>query len=169
MDTEFEKILISQYKDAMISYVETHAEAFDEAVQLAISDKQPFSWRSAWLLWSCMKPNDRRLRKHVKSIMKVVKSKEDGHQRELLKILSVMELTENQESMLFDLCVSIWQEINKTPSVRITAFKFLLKIIKKYPGLSHEVIPLTQHHYRETLSPGVCRSVENMLSTLNRL
>ena len=36
----------------MIAYMETHPEAYEEAVQLAISDKQPYAWRAAWLLWS---------------------------------------------------------------------------------------------------------------------
>ena len=74
----------------MIAYMETHPEAYEEAVQLAISDKQPYAWRAAWLLWSCLEENDRRVQKHVKEIVKSVKSKNDGHQRELLKILLLM-------------------------------------------------------------------------------
>ncbi|MDP3150272.1 MAG: hypothetical protein Q8N83_14215 [Ignavibacteria bacterium] len=163
MQTELEHILISTYKDGMIAYMETHPEAYEEAVQLAISDKQPFAWRAAWLLWSCMEVNDRRVQKHTKEIVKSVKSKNDGHQRELLKILLLMEIDKKYEGILFNLCLNVWEEINKTPSVRMTAFKFILKLVKKHPELSKEITFLLQDRYLETLSPGVKRSISKMM------
>ena len=132
MQTELEHILISTYKDGMIAYMETHPAAYEEAVQLAISDKQPFAWRAAWLLWSCLEENDRRVQKHVKEIVKSVKSKNDGHQRELLKILLLMVIYKKYEGILFNLCLYVWVEINKSPPVRITAFKFILKLLDDF-------------------------------------
>ncbi len=169
MNTEYEQILISCYKDEMISYMNTHPEAFNEALQLALSDKQPFAWRSASLIWSCMGKDDERIRPFIKDILKVIKDKKDGHQRELLKILLEMEVEEDQESQLFDICISAWENINKNPSVRITAFKMLLKITAKYPELTNEIHGLTQSHYLESLSPGVRNSVSRMIKETNRL
>ncbi|MFA6981396.1 MAG: hypothetical protein WC209_18865 [Ignavibacteriaceae bacterium] len=163
MQTELEQILISTYKDEMIAYMETHPEAYEEAVQLAISDKQPFAWRAAWLLWSCMEENDQRIQPHIKEIVKVVKSKNDGHQRELLKILLLMNIDKKYEGILFNLCLNVWEEINKSPSVRITAFKFILKLVKKHPELSKEITFLLQERYLETLSPGVKKSISKMM------
>lgn len=147
----------------MIAYMETHPEAYEEAVQLAISDKQPFAWRAAWLLWSCLEENDRRVQKHVKEIVKSVKSKNDGHQRELLKILLLMVIYKKYEGILFNLCLYVWVEINKSPSVRITAFKFILKLVKKHPELSNEITFLLQERYLETFSPGVKKSISKMM------
>lgn len=163
MQTELEQILISTYKDGMIEYMETHPEAYEEAVQLAISDKQPFAWRAAWLLWSCMEMNDERIRKHVKEIVKSIKSKNDGHQRELLKILLLMNMDKKYEGILFNLCLELWEEINKTPSVRMTAFKFILKLVKKHPELSNEITFLLQERFLDTLSPGVRKSISKMM------
>ena len=39
---------------------------FEEIIKLAIVDKQPYSWRAAWLLWSCMDKNDQRIHKYIK-------------------------------------------------------------------------------------------------------
>ena len=147
----------------MIAYMETHPEAYEEAVQLAISDKQPYAWRAAWLLWSCLEENDRRVQKHVKEIVKSVKSKNDGHQRELLKILLLMVIYKKYEGILFNLCLYVWVEINKSPSVRITAFKFILKLVKKHPELSNEITFLLQERYLETFSPGVKKSISKMM------
>jgi len=147
----------------MIAYMETHPEAYEEAVQLAISDKQPYAWRAAWLLWSCLEENDRRVQKHVKEIVKSVKSKNDGHQRELLKILLLMVIYKKYEGILFNLCLYVWVEINKSPSVRITAFKFILKLVKKHPELSNEITFLLQERYLETFSTGVKKSISKMM------
>jgi hypothetical protein len=163
MTSVLEEKLIASYKTEMISFLKAHPEYFEEALQLAISDKQPFSWRAAFLLWSCMEENDKRVQKHIKSIVNSIKTKKDGHQRELLKILSNMEIKEKYEGRLFDICISLWEQIDKKPSVRMTAFKFILKIAKKHPELKEEINFLTQDHYLESLSPGVKNSIERMV------
>ena len=167
MESTLEHKLLSSYKDEMISFMDSHPEFFEEAIELALVDKQPFSWRAAWLLWSCMEENDKRIRKYLKKIIDSLKSKDDGHQRELLKILLQMELKEEYGGILFNLCMDIWEQINKKPSVRITALKFIIRIAKKHPELSQEITFLTQDHYLESLSPGIKHSVSRMMKELN--
>ncbi len=164
MESVLENKLISSRKDEMISFLESHPEHFTEAINLAISDKQPFSWRAAFLLWGCMEENDARIKKYIKQIINSIKTKKDGHQRELLKILYRMEVGERYESTIFDICIRIWEQINKDPSVRMTALKYIFKIIKKYPDLSEEIIYLLQDHYLETLSAGVRHSIKRMMN-----
>lgn len=166
METALENILISTYKTDMISYMNTHPEDFEEAVKLAIADKQPYSWRAAWLLWSCMEENDQRIQKYIKEIINSLKSKNDGHQRELLKILLQMELNQKFEGLVFNICLDVWEQINKNPSVRFTALKFIIKIVKKHPELSKEITFLTQDQYLESLSPGVKKSISKMMNEL---
>ena len=153
---------MSFHKEGMIRYVANHPESFEEMVQLAMVDKQPYSWRAAWLLWSCMEENDSRVKDHIKTIIGSLKGKSDGHQRELLKILYLMDLDEKHEGILFDHCIKIWEKINKRPSVRFNAFKMIVKICLKYPELSQEIGFLLQDHYLETLSPGVRRALLKM-------
>lgn len=161
--TELEDILIGAYRDEMIAFLTSHAEYFDDALELALSDRQPFSWRAAWLLYNCMEENDTRVRKHIKRIIQTLPERKDGHQREFLKILLRMELDESHEARLFDTCMSIWEQPGKSPSVRFTAFRFILKMADKYPELSNEITGLTQDWYLDTLSPGVKRSVKRMV------
>ena len=163
METALEHILTSSYKAEMISYMNAHPEDFEEAINLAISNKQPYSWRSAWLLWSCMEENDQRIQGYIRNIINTLTTKNDDHQRELLKILLQMELNEEYEGFLFNVCVTVWEKINKKPSVRLTAFKVIVKIAKKYPDLSHEIIFLTQNQYLDSLSPTVKRSISRMI------
>lgn len=95
METELEKILITSYKEQMISFMEDNPEAFVEAIELAMGSHQPYSWRAAWLLWSCMEDNDKQVKKYINKIMKSIPGKGDGHQRELIKIFSRMKLNDD--------------------------------------------------------------------------
>lgn len=147
----------------MISFMNAHPEYFEEAIELAISDKQPYAWRSAYVLWSVIQENDRRIQKHIKKIVKVVKNKNDGHQRELLKILLMMEFDEKYESNLFDICMGVYEQINKAPSVRVNAFKMILKIAKNHPELKQEISFLTQDHFLDSFSPGAKQSIKKLV------
>ena len=150
----------------MISFMRSHPEYFDEAIELAVGDKQPYSWRAAWLLWSCMVENDKRVKKYITKIVDTLKTKDDSHQRELLKILLKMDLSEKYESILFDHCMNIWEGINKPPAVRVNALKFIVKIAKKHPELAKEISFLTEDHYLESLSPGAKNSVIKLMREL---
>jgi len=164
MNSRLEHVLMTFYKEGMIAFMHETPEAFEEAIALAVENKQPYSWRAAWLLWSCIDENDSRLQKHIKTIISSLKGKDDGHQRELLKILYIMELSDEDEGYLFDFCISIWEKVLKKPSVRIMAFKFILKIARKYPELKEEISFLTENRFLETLSPGIKNSVLKMIS-----
>lgn len=152
METALEHILTSSYKDGMIRYIAENPEDFEEAIQLAVSDKPPYSWRAAWLLWSCMEKNDARVQGSVKTIIDILPTRKDNVQRELFKILYHMELNEEYEGRLFN--------------CRLNAFQLIIKIARKYPELSHEIVLLTQEQYTNTLSPGVKHSINRLLKAL---
>ena len=166
MTSQLKSKLISSYKEEMVAFLLSQPEHFNEAIELAISDDQPFAWRSAFLLSSCMEDNDTRVKKYIQPILTCIKSKNDGHQRELLKILYKMQLTDKSEGIVFDICIRLWEQISKDPSVRITALKFIFKIAKQHPELLNEITPLMQNHYLELLSPGAKRSVNRMIKEI---
>jgi hypothetical protein len=77
----------------------------------------------------------------------------------LLKVLLKMELNEEFEGIIFNFCLETWEKINKQPSVRFTAFQFILKTAQNHPDLTKELIFLTQNQYLDTLSPGIKDSI----------
>ena len=166
METTLEYILKNSYKVDMITYLKTHPEDFEEAIKLALSDKPPYSWRAAWLLWSCMDKNDERIKKIIKDIIGILPTKNENQQRELFIILQQMELDEEHEGVLFNICVNVWETINLKPSVRYNAFKLILKIAKKHPDLSNELVFLTQKRYMDSLSYTVKKSISKRMNEL---
>jgi len=73
--TPLEETLNTLYKNEMVAFLKKHPEYFEEAIQLAISDKLPYSWRSAWLLWSVMTKNDSRFDNYIPAILQSIKDK----------------------------------------------------------------------------------------------
>jgi hypothetical protein len=114
-----------------------------------------------------MDENDSRIHKCIPKIIDCIKTKNDGHQMQLLKILFMMKLKEGDEAKVFDECANIWEDINKIPSVRFNALKFIIKIARKHPDLFREVSAFTQDHYISTLSPGAKNSVLKMIKGLH--
>jgi hypothetical protein len=167
MNPSIKELLLISNKNEMIAIVNSHPEYFNELIELSIMNHQPYSWRAAWLLNSCMLENDIRIKKSIKRIIDAVKTKKDGHQRELLKILDRMKLTENYDGLVFSFCMDIWEQIGKSPSVRIVALKFIIKIAHKYPDLIKEIEFLTQDHYLENLSPGIKNSAKRIIEEVN--
>jgi hypothetical protein len=165
--TELEHILTNSYKADMIAYMQAHPEAYEEAIALAVTDKQPFSWRAAWLLWSCMDENDTRLRRHIRRIIAAISTKNDGQQRELIKILHRMTLSARDEGAAFDLCLTVWERIDVQPSVRVNALKLLVKIARRHPDLSREIRLLAQDRYIDSFSRPVRKSVARLLKDFN--
>jgi len=163
MTSQLKSKLISSYKEEMVTFLKSQPEHFNEAIELAISDDQPFAWRSAFYLSSCMDDNDARIKKYIKPVLACIKAKNDGHQRELLKILYRMKLADREEGMVFDICIRLWEQISKDPSVRMTAIKFILKIAKEHRELLNEITPLMQDQYLELLSPGIKKSIRKMI------
>ncbi len=99
-ETSLEYALSNSHKDNLIAYIKTHQDKFTELIKLSISDKQPYSWRAAWLLWGCMDNNDRRIRRHIKQIIDVFPDRQDNQQRELLMVLERMEIDTKYEGLL---------------------------------------------------------------------
>lgn len=161
--TELERILTNSYKEEMISYLRSYPEHFEEAIKLATIDKQPYSWRAAWLLWSCMEKNDHRIQKYVDTMIENIADKNDSQQRDLLMILQKMTINEELEGILFNHCVALWEKIKKRPSVRINAFKIIIKIAQKHADLSRQILFLTQDQYMNSLSPAARKSIYKIL------
>lgn len=166
MNESLELVLAKYQKEAALEYMAAHPEDFENTVEIACSDEAHTCWRAAWLVTLCMEDNDPRVRPHLNKILSALADKEDGHQRELMKILLRMNLDEEHESYLFDHSINLWESVKLTPSVRYIAFRIMVKVAEHYPELKHEILELTQPQYVNSLSPGIRNSIHKMISAL---
>lgn len=162
METPLEHIIISAFKNTAVAYIKAHPEQYEELIQLVLENKGRYSWRAAWFLSCTMEKNDKRVQKHVSQIIEILSAKKYEQARELLKVMQLMELNEEQEGKIFDICVTLWENVTEQPSVRYNALKLILQIVKKHPELSPEIKFLLEQHYIEPLTEGVKKSVAKL-------
>lgn len=147
----------------LVKQLKNDKKSFNAFLSFSLLSNEPLAWRAAWLLRSCLTKNDERISAEAIRITKAIRGKADGHQRELIKNLELIQLEESFEGYLFDECMLIWETLSKKPSTRITAFKAMHRIAKKYPELAHDLELLTEEHYTETLTPGVAATLRILL------
>jgi hypothetical protein len=167
MQESLESVLLGRFsKERLVSFMNNNPDQFEAAISIALSTNQPQAWRAAWLLNHCVSDNDDRIIPHIPQFISTLKERADGHQREFMKILEHMVIDDAMEGVLFDECMNLWENIGKTPSVRIVAFRTLVNMAKKYPELKNEIVLLTQDHYTESLSPGIKNSCNRAIKKL---
>jgi hypothetical protein len=150
-------------KEEMIELINSNAGFFTETLALSQQALHPVSWRAAWMLYHCMEAGDPRLQPKLQNLIQAIPGKPDGHQRELLRIIERLDYPEETEGVLFDLCMNLWEQPGKIPSLRLFALRIVLRIAAKYPELNNEIAFVTQPHYLEGLSPGIGNAVQRMI------
>lgn len=160
---------VRKTKEELLQFVKNTPNGFENVLSFSLKNNEDNAWRAAWVICHAMRKNDERIQPIVNTLIDNLNNKKDGHQRQLMIILEKMSFSETQEGYLFDKCLSIWEDIQKIPSTRITAFKILTKIAKKHPELLSELELWTQEYYTETLSDGIKNSLFRMKKELLQL
>lgn len=117
------------------------------------------SWKAAWVINYATWKMDNRITPFISDIIKSIEGKKDGHQRELLKIVDKQPLSEEQEGFFLDVCINLWQDVNKQPAVRYYCMIFIHKMSEKYSEIENELENLLGDYYTKTLSSGIKRSL----------
>lgn len=164
MKTSLEHLLLHSPKNELEAHIRINPPAFNRVLKLALTNNPPLSWRAAWMVWTCMEEQDPRVAKHTVRLIERVRESAEGQQRELLNILAKLKLSEEEEGLLYDTCIRIWEQNSHIPSVRYAAFRIVHRIAQKYPELMHELILLTEPDYTDTLSPAIRKAVLKLMS-----
>lgn len=167
MQTQLEWVLTHNFKEGMIDYIRSNPLEIDNLIILIFELRQPYSWRAAWLLWSCMEENDIRVANYIGKFVEGLTFYPDNMKKDICMILLKMDIEENLEGILFDHCIGIWEDISKKPAIRANAMRILIKLTEKYPDLYHEVISLTNDIYLQDSSTGLKHSIKKRISALN--
>ena len=119
---------------------------------------EPSCWRLAWKFNQEPKKKIDLLNPFVKDIIRSIPEKPDGHQRELLKLILKLHVEDEVMGELWNICLNIWLDIKKQPSVRIKAYTHLVNIVNIHPELIHELESLTENEHINSLSEGIKKS-----------
>jgi len=152
-------------KNFVVQLFKEQAEAFEAGLSLAIQNKQPLSWRATWILKHSIQKNDPRIKPFIDDFIKIIPNRNNSHQRETLNILLKMKLNDEQEGKLFDICMSLWENLNKPAAVRYLSFKYIFNTCQKYPELKGELDFICQEQYLENISPGIKKGIVKLINS----
>lgn len=166
---QFERTLSDHFdKDALVEEVKRNPILFEHMTYLAMKNISKLSWRSAWMIYHTMYDNDVRLQHKIPDLIEAIANKGEGHQRELLKIIERMNLNDESEGRLFNICAGIWENPGKQSSLRHRSVKIMFGFTKKYMELQNEFNLYLQDHYFEGLSPGIKSSIKKLKKKLTK-
>ena len=140
---------------------------FNFLIKHMLEDVKPTSWRTTWVVNHLMEKDDKITKKKLSTIIKSIKDKTEGHQRELIKIVRKMKLNEENEGLFFDVCMEIWRKVNKQPAVRYYCGLYIIEMARKYPEIKNELEYLTTDYYIKTLPPGIKKISEKELEKVS--
>ncbi len=156
-------IRVRHPKEVLLEHLAERPQEKAYLAEKAALIETDISWRAAWLMTWVMKKNSPYLAPHLKTMISNLPEMKDGHQRECLKLLEKMKVPGDLEGDLFDHCAEIWQDLDKSPSVRIISLRILLSYLSEYPELADELDYLLAAEYIKPLTPGIKRSCEKLL------
>ncbi|NQZ78034.1 MAG: hypothetical protein HRT61_18315 [Ekhidna sp.] len=147
------------HKESLLAQIQSDTNNFDLLLTWSLESDQPVGWRSAWLLRQILKVKDSRLSGKIAVMLSRFQTFNESQKREWLKALLNQELTDEEEGVLFDFCMSEWQKISNHPALRASAIQVIFKILTAYPELKDELTHVMTPEYTESLSPGIQKGV----------
>lgn len=148
--------------DKMLSHLEKDPALVDAYVDFSLSEHE-FAWRAAWVISHFSNKYPRQIEKYAQKYIETLpKIQRDGHIREIINTLTNLNLTEEQESELFEICYELIQSNKRQSSVRAVCFRFMMNLADNYPELKDE-IRIIFENIKDYLSPGIRSGMEMRL------
>lgn len=163
MLTPFQEIMLSGYKKDMIEFVLRNPICISEALEWSLSDEEPFCWRAPWVLFNVLPVNSLELSLYLERLIHAIPTKKSGHQRELIKLINLGNVPEILQGRYIEICMSIWMELKKSPSVRYIAWITIANFCAFYPELWKELFSVSSWYYIKSLSPGIRKGIEKRI------
>ncbi|MEJ5266828.1 MAG: hypothetical protein WHW07_03355 [Bacteroidales bacterium] len=151
-------------REHAIVKLNSNPDLIKEIAEYSLSDN-PDSWRAVWILnlyldrYGEQKIISQYSDAFIENLQKKIK---DGHIREIIKLLTKIKLSEEQESEVFDYCYSQLSNNKIQASVRAVCFQFILNTSKKYPEITEE-IEYIFNDIKNYLSRGIRSSIQNKI------
>jgi len=154
-------------KAPLLNEYQSNPSLFRIALEDALNAKTSEAWRALWFINHILSPSvEEALLNVYPQLVKRLEENDASLQRELLKLIQNISLTEEWESYLFDQAQKTWEKIGTKPSTRIQALYCMLSIATKHPSLKNEIALYQEDYYLNDLSPGIKKQAQECLRKL---
>ncbi len=128
-------------REVMIRETGRSREKFLEALKLALHEKDPLAWRSAWVLDGMDEQHPGLAEPHLTLILKRIPHLESiGSLRSLLRLLCRHQIPEEEQGILIDRCFAYLVSELYPPAVKVHAMEIIYNHALLYPELKNELV-----------------------------
>lgn len=137
-------------------------------VELCLGEDPKLNWRAAWLIRSLPRAEVQALFPSALGLIDRLQQPcpRDGYWREILKLISLLELNEEEEGLLYDAAIKIWEDLSLASAVRATALFTMAQIAEHYPELKQELLAYQDDHFLQGISPGIKKQIQRLFASL---
>jgi argonaute-like protein implicated in RNA metabolism and viral defense len=149
--------------EKMLGHLEKDPALVDAYVEFSMTDHK-WAWRATWVVHHFSNKHANQINKYADQYIEMLsKTERDGHLREIISILINLNLSEEQEGELFDICYELIQSNKRQSSVRGISFRYMMRLAGRYPELKEE-LKIIFENIKDYISPGIRNGIEMRLN-----
>lgn len=126
--------------DYIANYIGNDPELFKQLMNLVFEGKTPLPLRAAWVVSAVTDKYPKLFNPYLKQVIDRIKTFEHpGIRRNLLRYLSGIELPEEYQGKLFDVCYQYLLSRHEPSAIKVHAMQILANTANYQPDLKHEL------------------------------
>lgn len=125
----------------MCNHILTRPVLMDELVKVYLEGPMRMTQRAAGVICSCAEKDPSLVLPHLAAMVRQLKEPEvsDAAKRNTLRILQLIDIPEELEGDLTDLCFKYLESAKEAVAIKAFAMTILFRLSGKYPELRHEL------------------------------
>jgi hypothetical protein len=142
--------------DFLIKEIIETPKNYNALMEIALYSKDPKSWRAAYIVDKINDAQPELLHPFlVRMIDRVQKEKNGSKKRHFLKLISMNDIPENHQGVMFDFCLKTFSSSKDAVAVRVHAMQILYNISSNEPDLQPEILAIIEHEMEHHPSAGI--------------
>jgi hypothetical protein len=144
-EVELHKVLVKgmakRAADDLAAMANSNPELYLKLLDAIASGEQTHAMKASWVLGHAARMDKNPAQKHGHRLLQLLlQAKVGGVQREILKVLELVSLSEEDEGRFVDLCFELLRRPGLDVAIRYYCLRVLRQKVKKYPELKIELV-----------------------------
>ena len=153
----------------LVNEIVRNPDYYKLLIELAFYDTHPKSWRAAYLVDKINDKHPELLHPFLSAMINQVQiEKSPGKKRHFLKLISLNDLTEEQQGFLFNFCIETLKSGKEPAAVRVHAMQILQNIAVKEPELIPEILLIIEDEMENHLTAGINSRGKKLVAKLKK-
>ncbi len=147
-----------------------NTEYYQSLMEIALYNSNQKSWRAAYLVDQINDDYPKLIYPYLHKMIEQVRiEKSAGKKRHFLKLISLNDLTKNQQGHIFDFCVETLRSAKEPTAVRVHAMQILHNIALKESELIPEILLIIENEMEYHSTAGIISRGRKLISNLKRI